>query len=109
MCDLKVYSATHIPQELLKQTQTQLEKCQVVNTQLLTEKSVQDKRQARLLSAENTIRLGHFTSQMYVCVCDLLMINGHLSKVAVFTELFLYHNCCCVSVVTVMFDEVHRV
>lgn len=39
----------------------------MVNTQLLTEKSVQHKKRARLLSAENVIRLGRFTSQMYVC------------------------------------------
>ena len=38
----------------------------MVNTQLLIEKSVQDKKRARLLSAENVIRLGQFTSQMYV-------------------------------------------
>ena len=55
------------PQELLKQTQIQLEKCQTVNTKLLIEKSVREKREARQLCVENTLRLGHFTTQLYVC------------------------------------------
>ncbi|XP_065896668.1 serine/threonine-protein kinase tousled-like 2 isoform X2 [Dysidea avara] len=50
--------------ELLKQTQTQLEKCQTVNTKLLMEKSVREKREARQLGVENTLRLGHFTTQL---------------------------------------------